>query len=278
VTPHRPGVPARVLPFSWVAAYPRLVRAAMQVALTYRARVVFSLAGALFPVLLLFVWLTVTDDGVTADGWDTTRITSYYVALALVNSLATSDISWTFDADLRSGELSARLLRPVPVLHQLVAADIGSRIVTGSLLFVVVAVATVAVPAVMFPAGVTWALATVAATVLAFCLSVLMSATFGVIGFWSTQSNNVYMVWWGTGAFVSGLVAPLALMPDWLQGPAVALPFRYALGFPVEIAIGSTVGGTATGFAIALAWIAVFAVLYHVLWQRGVRRHQAVGG
>lgn len=250
----------------------------MQVALTYRARLMFSLASALFPVLLLFVWLTVAAESSITPGWGTSRIASHYVGVAVVTTVANSGISWAWDADLRSGELSSKLLRPVPVFHQFVAAEAGSRIVTGAILMVLVSIATLAIPDVTFPVGAGSWLAAVAATVLAFCLAALMSSTFGLVGFWSTQSSNLYLVWWGLGAFVSGLVAPLALMPTWLRQTAQYLPFRYALGFPVEIAVGASTGTIVTGFCLTGLWLAVFAGAYMAMWRRGIRRYQAVGG
>ena len=255
-----------------------MVRASMQVTLAYRGRLVFLFTGALFPMLMMFVWLTVDAGGPTADGWDGTRFVSYYAAAAVVYSLTSSGISWAWDSELRSGELSNRLLRPMPVFHQFAAAEAGERIVTAIMLVPVLVAATIVLPIVAFPVGVGPLLAAIAATLLAFLLSVLMSSTFALIGFWTTQSNNVYLLWWGLGAFVSGWIAPLDVMPSRLQRIAEILPFRYSLGFPVEIALGLPTGKIVTGFAIALLWLTTFAVVYVLAWRCGVRRYQAVGG
>ncbi len=262
----------------WVRAYPQLLRSAVQVTLAYRGRLVFMFAGALFPMLLLFVWLTVASESPTVPDWDTGRFVSYYLAAVVVHDLTDSDVSWFFDADLRTGELAAKLLRPIPVFHQYAAAEAGSRLVTVPIFGAVLVVLTVAVPIVAFPSGAASIIASLAAAVIAFVLAVLMSSTFALIGFWTTQSANVYMVWWGLGAFVSGWVAPLALMPSWLQRIAEILPFRYTLGFPVEVALGIETGSVIGGFAIASAWTLAFVVLYVLLWRRGIRRFQAVGG
>lgn len=262
----------------WVRAYPPMVRSSVQVTLAYRGRLVFLFTGALFPMLMVFVWLTVAAGGPTAPGWDGARFVSYYAAAAVVYSLTSSGISWAWDAELRSGELSNRLLRPVPVFHQFAAAEAGERIVTAMVLVPALIVATMALPIVSFPVGVGALVAAVVATVLAFGLAVLMSSTFALIGFWTTQSNNVYLLWWGLGAFASGWIAPLDLMPSWVQRVAGLLPFRYSLGFPVEIAMGLSTSDIVVGFATAVSWLAVFTVAYVVTWRGGVRRYQAVGG
>ncbi len=262
----------------WVRAYPQLLRAALQVTLTYRARLMFVFTGALFPMLLLFVWLTVAAGGPTAAGWDAGRFVSYYLAAAVVYNLTSSEISWNWDSDLRTGELSSKLLRPVPVFHQYAAAEAGSRIVPALLLVPVLICLAIALPMVAYPVGAATLLAALLATVCAFAMAVLMSSTFALIGFWTTQASNIYLVWWGLGAFASGWVAPLAVMPHWLRRIAQALPFRYSVGFPVEIALGASTGEIVAGFAVAIGWLGVFAGAYTMLWRRGVRHFQAVGG
>jgi ABC-2 type transport system permease protein len=262
----------------WIRAYPQMVRASMQVTLAYRGRLVFLFTGALFPMLMMFVWLTVDAGGPTAEGWDGIRFVSYYAAAAVVYSLTSSGISWAWDRELRSGELSNRLLRPMPVFHQFAAAEAGERIVTAIVLVPVLIVAAIVLPIVVFPVGVGSLVAAVVATLVAFFLAVLMSSTFALIGFWTTQSNNVYLLWWGLGAFASGWIAPLDVMPSWLQRIAEILPFRYSLGFPVEIALVLPTGKVVTGFAVSLLWLIAFAVVYMFAWRRGVRRYQAVGG
>jgi ABC-2 type transport system permease protein len=71
----------------------------------------------------------------------------------------------------------------------------------------------------------------------------------------------------------------LVLMPDWLRTVAVVLPFRTAMGFPVELLMGRLdARQTVSGFAVGLGWLAVFALLYRIGWRHGVRRYQAVAG
>jgi ABC-2 type transport system permease protein len=259
-------------------AYPPLLRAAIQVAMTYRGRVLFAFIGALFPMLMLFVWLTVAASGPPATGWDAGRFVSYYLAAAVVNELATSSLVWTWDGDLRSGEFSTKLLRPVSVFHQYAAAEVGGRVLTSIVMVVALVVITIAVPMVNFPANAIAVAMAVVAVALAVVLALLMSSTFALIGFWTTQSANVYMLFWGIGAFASGWIAPRELMPWWLQRISEVLPFRYTLGFPVEIALGISTRGTTAGFAVALGWVMAFAFAYRTLWRYGIRRYQAVGG
>ncbi len=262
-----------------LAAYPALLRVSAQLALAYRGRLLLWFVGGLFPFLLMAVWLTVVDGGGAPPGWGSGDFVAYYVAAAVLYQLTNSSLLWIWDGDLRTGELSARMLRPVEPVHQYVTHQAGHAGVSTVLLVPVIAVAALAVPSLDYDLTVPRALGALAATALAFVLATTMAAVGALVGFWTTQTTNVWMLWWGLGSFASGWIAPLELMPGWLQDAGHALPFWYAMGFPVELLMGRLdTAGIARGFAVGLAWLALFVLLYRPLWRAGVRRFQVVGG
>ncbi|MFE9658220.1 ABC transporter permease [Micromonospora sp. NPDC006431] len=262
-----------------LTAYPPLVRSATLVAATYRSRIALSLLTGFFPLLLMGVWLTIVAEGGPPKGWTTGDFLSYYAAATLLWNLSGDHVVWQWDADMRSGDLSVRLLRPVHPFHQYATNDLGHRLVFLTVLVPALVLAALLVPGLDYPVGPVRLAAVAAALVLAYAVSLLMASTFALIGFWSTQASNAWLLWWGLGSFASGWVAPLALMPDWLRSVAVVLPFRTAMGFPVELLMGRLDAREAAyGFAVGLGWLAAFAVLYRVIWRHGVRRYQAVAG
>ncbi|MFC7545920.1 ABC transporter permease [Plantactinospora sp. GCM10030261] len=262
-----------------LAAYPGMVRGAVQTALTYRTRLLLSVVGGFFPLLLMGVWLTVVAENGPPAGWTAGDFLSYYAAAIVLWNLSGQHVVWEWDGDMRSGDLSVRLLRPIHPFHQYTAGDLGHRAVFLVALLPSLALAAFVVPGLDYDLDPVRAVTVGAAVVLAYLVSLLMASTFALIGFWSTQTTNVWMLWWGLGSFASGWVAPLPLMPDWLRAVALGLPFRTTVGFPVELLMGRLdAEQTGYGFAVGLAWLALFGVLYRLTWRRGVRRYQAVAG
>ncbi|HKX74713.1 MAG TPA: ABC-2 family transporter protein [Acidimicrobiia bacterium] len=259
--------------------YRSLLKAYLSLALTYRARLGVWILTSLFPLLMLAVWLSVVDEVGVAAGWDTSDFVTYYAGAAFLYHSTTSFLTWIWDQDLRTGDLSFKLLKPVAPFHHYLSQEVGFRAVVVAILLPLLMVLTWVVPTLHFPASpLEWSLAVIA-TISGFLLNVLTSMAFATIGFWTTQAGNIYSLWWGMGAFLSGWIAPLALLPDPVRRAAELLPFRASLGLPLEIALGRLSGAEiGFGFAVTAFWLAVFTGFYQLGWRRGVRRYQAVGG
>ena len=59
----------------------------------------------------------------------------------------------------------------------------------------------------------------------------------------------------------------------------MVLPFRYMIGFPVEVLTGGlNAADTHTGFAFQVGWLVVTVILFVLIWRAGVKQYSAVGG
>lgn len=258
--------------------YARLVKMAWIHALEYRAQALLWILSSLFPLVMLAVWLAVIDEAGPLTGWTRGDFIAYYVAAAVVNQLTFAWTIWEWDDDIRTGDLSTKLLKPIDPLHHYVSEQLGWK-----LFMLVTIVPLVALVAWLSPAlnfNLTPARAALAAlgAGAGLALNIVMASAFGMIAFWSTQSANVFSLWWGVGQFTSGWIAPLAMFPPAVRQVAYWLPFRSLLGFTTEIIVGRlSPAETAFGFAVTGGWILLFLVIYRALWRLGLRRYEAVG-
>jgi ABC-2 type transport system permease protein len=260
-------------------AYRALLRAHIGLGVAYRARLTVWILSSLFPLMMMAVWLSVVDEVGPTAGWRVSDFVSYYAGGAVLFHTTTSFLTWAWDADLRSGDMSFKLLKPIDPFHQYLTQEIGLRVVVLVFLVPTLIVLTLLLPALTYQLTVIEWIAAISAAVTGFFLNVLMAMTFATIGFWTTQAGNIYSLWWGVGAFLSGWIAPLALLPEVVAAAARVMPFRSSMGFPLEILLGRLTGGEiASGFAVTGIWIAAFAMLYRLGWRTGLRRYQAVGG
>ena len=124
-----------------------------------------------------------------------------------------------------------------------------------------------------------WSLAAFApALVLSFLLRFMVEWSLALAAFWTTRVMAINEIYMGAGFFLSGQMAPLELMPGWVQTVAAALPFRWMVVFPVELLLGRLTPAQALhGFAIQIVWIGLAFGLVSLVWSRGVKRYAAVG-
>ena len=247
--------------------------------LQYRATLVIWLIGNILePLIYLVVWSTVArSSGGTVGGYGAQDFAAYYIVLMLVNQVTFTWVMYEFDYRIREGTFSADLLHPVHPIHADIAENLSSKAV--SLPFVVAASAGLA--AVFHPALKLTPLAVAAfipALILAFLVRFLVDWTVALAAFWMTRVTAINQIHYMAVLFFSGQIAPLTVLPRPLQVVANILPFRWTIGFPVEILLGRlTTAQVLTGFAVQAAWLAAAALLVRVAWRVSVRRYSAVG-
>ncbi|HET7010458.1 MAG TPA: ABC-2 family transporter protein [Anaerolineales bacterium] len=247
--------------------------------LQYRAALVIWLIGqVLEPVIYLIVWSTVARAGGGRVGEFTSAdFAAYFLVLMIVDHVTYTWIMWEYEYRVREGGLSPVLLRPVHPIHNDIADNLTSKAISlPGMLLTAIGLGLLFRPE--FTA-VPWAIvAFVPALALAFVVRFLVEWSLAQAAFWTTRVGAINQMYFVSMLFLSGQMAPLSLMPEWLQAIAGVLPFRWMVAFPVELLLGRLTPVEAlTGFAAQAIWILLGVGLMRVVWRAGVRRYSAVG-
>ncbi len=256
---------------------PTIARVAWSDLVAYRAEMVVWVLTAILPLFLLALWDAVLVDGDVA-GFGRDDVARYFAATLLVRQLTGNWIAWELAYEIRQGQLSARLLRP---LHPLWAAYVWAvaalpwRIVILSPLLIALALAR---PELLAWPSTAHASAFVVSVALAFTLSFLVQATFGSLAFFIDKADGAFGVWFAVWTVASGYVAPLAFFPASVVAALRWLPFRSMLGTPVEMLAG-VLPKDALGMALAVqaAWVLVALMVLRAVWRAGLARYGAFG-
>jgi ABC-2 type transport system permease protein len=113
----------------------------------------------------------------------------------------------------------------------------------------------------------------------AWLITYFVMAIIGTLSFFMESSTSVFEIWLMSFMLLSGYLIPLELFPAWVRSIAYVLPFRYTLGFPVELLIGMVpIGSVVGGLLIEWAYVGVSFVGAVWFWRAGVRRYGAFGG
>jgi len=245
----------------------------------YRASLLIWMIGqVLEPLVYLIVWSIVSNtSGGSVGNYTTKEFAGYFIVLMLVNQFTYTWIMYEFEYRVRQGALSFALLRPVHPIHSDLADNVSSKLITLPIMILIAAGLAVIFHASISPAP--WAIALfIPVLLLAFMVRFLIEWTLALAAFWTTRVGAINQTYFVLMLFLSGQIAPLTLLPSPVRVAAGILPFRWMIGFPVELLLGRlTLVETLTGLGAQAAWLLAGFVLLRIVWRAGVRIYSAVG-
>ena len=268
--------------------YRHVLNIGIQNSLTYRFNFLARSLFGLIPLMaMLYVWRTIYHGNAEKNGsnmigtYTLAEMVSYYLLTAIVDALtAVNEDDWQIAADIKDGNISQFLLKPIDYLWYRFCLFLSGRVTY---------LAVTAVPLAIFifclrqyfvlPHD--WAafgLFLVSVTLTAM-LQFFMSYTMAMLAFWVLEVSTFIFILFAFEYLASGHLFPLDILPSWLERVLYCTPFPYQLYFPVSIYMGKTTGGElARGLLIQLAWVCFMYALARFVWNRGIKKYSAVGG
>ena len=256
------------------------VRLLLAVLMEYRVVMwIWLLSGFALPLSNLAVWTSVAAHRPVA-GFSAADFVSYFLAVMAVDHFTAEWSAYEWEWYVRQGQLSSRLLRPVDPVWELAAANVAYKLAQAGILLPVWALLWKLLggtPYQLTPAHFALFLLTLT---LAGMLNFLMGYCFAMLAFWTVRVGAFYeMFTWGIGYFLSGRLAPLEVLPSWVNAIANFLPFRYIIALPVEVLMGRAEPSLVLrGLTVQVIWLVACLVIKRWLWRCGLRRYTAVGG
>lgn len=257
--------------------YGAVMRTAMQNSTVYTRNFIF---GSLFLGLVLFMflqlWEKVAGERGQIAGYSLNRLLWYYTVAEIV-TLTRSDIMERLNNDIRSGDVAIQLLRPYHYLTSLFADAFGQlllRLTINIPIGFVMAMVLVGPLEGFQPAHLPFMVLSI---LLGLFLSLSMEALIGLSSFW-TEDNSAF--WWISQklAFMLGLFLPLEMLPGWLRGIALFLPYPYMMYAPARLASTFSWEACAQLMPIQLLYGLVIFGLAHLVYRKGAKMVHANGG
>jgi ABC-2 type transport system permease protein len=246
-------------------------------ATAYRMSLLIWVLATTLPLISLVLWRALAESGPIGE-YDQDGFDSYFITAFVVRQLSASWVVWDLDRQIRTGELSPLLMRPVhPVAHHVMfnLAALPLRLVLAAPVALAVLLVTGGVSITGSPIALALA---IPALVFAWALNFLTQLTIGCLAFWLTKATALYDVWLGAYVVLAGYLVPTSLFPAGLAEVARVLPFHAALGFPVELLIGRLSSTQAlAGIGLQLGWLVVIGSVAALAWHRGLRAYGAFG-
>src|SRR5215831_12737956 len=264
--------------------YWHVINVGIQNNLTYRfnffARTVF---GFIPLIAVIYVWRAIFEgkpQDATVGSYSLPQMISYYLVVTIVDALtAVSEDDWQIAADIKDGNISQFLLKPIDYLSYRLCLFFSGR-----LTYIAVAVVPLTLFILSFrqyfvlPHWNTFGFFLLS-TMLTALLQFFTSYTMAMLAFWVLEVSTFIFILFAFEYIASGHLFPLDILPPSLERVLFYTPFPYQLFFPVSVYMGKSTGvELARGLVIQSCWVAAAYGLARFAWNRGIRKYSAVGG
>ena len=192
-------------------------------------------------------------------------------------------LPWDIEGDIRqmirSGAVAYELLRPLDLYALWYARALAWRTAPTTLRALPMFVLAMACFGMQWPASAASGLAWAAATVGALCLACAVTTLLSVSLLWTIAGDGAARLIVAGVIFLSGMIVPLPLFPDWAQTIVGLLPFRGIVDLPFRLYTGHIPPEGVWGvLGHQLAWTVGLVAFGRWLLARGTRRLVVQGG
>ncbi|MBI3876657.1 MAG: ABC-2 family transporter protein [Verrucomicrobia bacterium] len=270
---------------SAMTKYLHVLNIGIQNTLVYRVNFFFRAAFGLVPLMaMLFVWRTIYE-GKGADArvgaYTLAQMVSYYLVVTLVDMLtAVAEDDWQIAADIKDGNISQFLVKPVDYLTYRLCLFLSGRLIyTASALVPVGLFLFVQRENFVMPSNFGTYGAFLVSVAMTALLQFLLSYTMALLAFWVTEVATFIFILFAFEYIAGGHLFPLDILPTPIATALNYTPFPYQLYFPVSVFLGRVTGGElARGLVIQAFWVVAAYALARFVWHRGIKKYSAVGG
>ncbi|MEZ4632851.1 MAG: ABC-2 family transporter protein [Deinococcales bacterium] len=253
-----------------------LGRFSFSLTLNYQAEIIIWMIAGLFPLVMMFVWLSLASEGPVA-GYSHQDFINYYLILFFVRQMTVVWLVWEMDPEIRLGRLSPLLLKPLSPYWWHFANHVTDKVIRLPILLVFLTLAF-GLARQFPPFEVLNLFIFLLSLSLAFLMRFNLGFCIGSLAFWLHQATSFEHLFFSLYTVFSGVLAPIDLFPPLLRQLISFSPFPYMINFPVKVFLGElSFWQIVQGLLIQLFWVGFFALLKTWLWRKGLRHYGAVG-
>jgi ABC-2 type transport system permease protein len=249
-----------------------------QEAIAYRASgFIWILTDIVTAVTMPLVWANASH-GKPIAGFSTGDFVHYYLCLLMIQNLVQTHIMWDLSMEIKEGQFSAALVRPVSFFQVSFMRNASWRIMRAILFTPVFVTLLFAYRHMLGDTQLFYGWQFWTSVILGHCISFTFAMFLTTFALFVQEAQSIFELHYLPMMFLSGQLFPIGLMPNWVKAVGNFFPFYYTTGAPTEILIGKIPGsGSEQVLLIQMAWVFGLYVLYRIFVGQGLKHYTAVG-
>lgn len=259
-------------------AIPAVFRVSFAESVAYRAEMFVWILATTMPLIMLALWSAVAREA-PVGRFGQQEFTAYFLSTFIVRQLTGSWAAWEMNFEVRQGTLAMRLLRPWPAVWSYALENLAAVPMRLIVSLPVAGIALATVGSHFLPRDpviwIIWCFSMLGGWLVTFLTNILI----GCLSLFLESSTKLMDAWLAAFMVFSGYLIPIETFPPGLRRVVEWLPFRFQIGFPVELMTHSH--GRLEAFELLVrcwGWVALLLFGAVSLWRAGIRRFAAYGG
>ncbi|MCF3648269.1 ABC transporter permease [Synoicihabitans lomoniglobus] len=262
--------------------YRHVFNVGLQSNIVYRWNFALRAAFSLLHLVFVFVlWGAAFQGHDTIGGFSLDQTLTYFICLLVLQFfIGAFNEDYQISEEIRNGLINQFLLKPINYFLYRFVIFVSARLVSGLLALLPLVIALPLLGDYLTFPDEPWRIAVgIPAAFMSAMIQFTIAYIFGMLTFWFLEIQSFVILSMAIESLLGGQVFPLDLLPDTLFRISQFLPYYYQMYFPAAIFTGRIDQAVAVqGLAIQAFWVVVLLGVANLLWQRGLKRHTAVGG
>lgn len=197
----------------------------------------FTLNRIVEIAVYIFVWQAIYNQTGNAGGFTISQMTTYYILVFTLSSLATWGINQDMAHSIRNGNINKELLNPLSYFQYYFGVNLGElafALVVGIATFIICSVFW----GIALPVNLMNCILFLLVIILGIPITFFLQMIVGITGFYTSSIWGMQILRKSVISIFSGIIAPLTLFPNWFQNLANILPFKELIYTPINIWLG----------------------------------------
>jgi len=228
-------------------------------------------------VTMPLVWATAAKSG-PIGGFTTSDFILYYLCMLFLGSFVTSHIMWELAMEIKEGQFSTMLLRPISFYQLNFFRNLSWRCIRPALFAPFFVLLLFAYRGFLTHAEVHLGWQFWISLVLGHLVSFTFVMMMAMLALFTQEVTSIFELYYIPMLFLSGQLFPISMLPQWAAKAAKLFPFYFTTGAPTEILIGRVSGDAIySTMGMQVVWIAICYCVSRVLWAKGLKHYTGVG-
>lgn len=252
----------------------------LQGALQYRFNFFSGIITQFFIWLaFVYLWIRIYSEDKTIGDYSLREMITYFTITSFISLFIKAGMTWRIGEEVREGELTNYLLKPISYRWNNLFNEIGKTLVSIAYIApTVLIVGFLAREYFITPASVLALALFLCSLILSFLINFLIFYSIGISVFKLNHYGGIFFIWQTIVGFMGGAYIPLNLLPDWLVNIGNFMPFRFISFYPISYYLGRiSFSDYVFGLVLAVGWIFVLIMISNLIWYLGARKYEAYG-